>query len=73
VPSAIARRVRTLDQRGWPRPQVRERLTRTCLSTLVLPAKQSRWACRSQLHRRSQGQTLGVGTVRFVRGQREQA
>lgn len=26
VPSAIARRVRTLDQRGWPRPQVRERL-----------------------------------------------
>jgi hypothetical protein len=26
VPSAIARRVRTLEQRGWPRPQVRERL-----------------------------------------------
>jgi hypothetical protein len=26
VSSAIARRVRTLDQRGWPRPQVRERL-----------------------------------------------
>jgi hypothetical protein len=27
VPSAIARRVQTLDQRGWPRPQIRERLT----------------------------------------------